>query len=106
MKRTRSNQVSFRLSAKEYALLQKKLEVSGLSLTEFFIETIRGKEIIIISDFLPLLGELKRQGVNLNQLARRVNQFSPVSEREILITLQECQDTYRRLYELSEQLGA
>ena len=106
MKRTRSNQVSFRLSDKEYALLQKKLEVSGLSLTEFFIETIRGKEIIIISDFLPLLGELKRQGVNLNQLARRVNQFSPVSEREILITLQECQDTYRRLYELSEQLGA
>ena len=106
MPRARSNQVSFRLSDKEYALLQKKLAASGLSLTEFFIETIRGKEIIIISDFLPLLGELKRQGVNLNQLARRVNQFSPVSEREILITLQECQDTYRRLYELSEQLGA
>ena len=105
MKRARSNQVSFRLSDKEYALLQKKLAESGLSLTGFFIETIRGKEIIIISDFLPLLGELKRQGVNLNQLVRRVNQFSPVSEQEILITLQECQDTYRRLYELSEQLG-
>ena len=106
MKRTRSNQVSFRLSDKEYALLQKKLSESGLSLTGFLIETIRGKEIIIISDFLPLLGELKRQGVNLNQLARRVNQFSPVSEQEILITLQECQDTYRKLIELSEQLGA
>ena len=106
MKRTRSHQVSFRLSDKEYDLLQSKLAASGLSLTEFFIETIRGKEIIIISDFLPLLGELKRQGVNLNQLARRVNQFSPVSEQEILITLQECQDTYRKLIELSEQLGA
>ena len=98
--------MSFRLSDKEYALLQKKLSESGLSLTGFLIETIRGKEIIIISDFLPLLGELKRQGVNLNQLARRVNQFSPVSEQEILITLQECQDTYRKLIELSEQLGA
>ena len=106
MKRTRSHQVSFRLSDKEYDLLQSKLAASGLSLTEFFIETIRGKEIIIISDFLPLLGELKRQGVNLNQLARRVNQFSPVCEQEILITLQECQDTYRKLIELSEQLGA
>ena len=106
MKRTRSNQVSFRLSDKEYALLQKKLAASGLSLTGFFIETIRGKEIIIISDFLPLLGELKRQGVNLNQLVRRANQFSPVSEQEILVILQKCQDTYRRLYELSEQLGA
>ena len=77
-----------------------------MSVTDFFVETIRGKEIIIISDFLPLLGELKRQGVNLNQLVRRMNQFSPVAEQEILITLQECQDTYRRLYELSEQLGA
>ena len=106
MPRARSNQVSFRLSDKEYALLQKKLTASGLSLTEFFIETIRGKEIIIISDFLPLLGELKRQGVNLNQLVRRVNQFSPVAEKEILTTLQECQTTYRKLIDLSEQLGA
>ena len=105
MKRVRSHQVSFRLSDKEYALLQRKLSASGLSLTEFFIETIRGKEIIIISDFLPLLGELKRQGVNLNQFARRVNQFSPVVEQEILITLQECQTIYRKLIELSEQLG-
>ena len=98
--------MSFRLSDKEYALLQKKLTASGLSLTEFFIETIRGKEIIIISDFLPLLGELKRQGVNLNQIVRRVNQFSPVAEKEILTTLQECQTTYRKLIDLSEQLGA
>ena len=106
MKRTRSHQVSFRLSDKEYALLQKKLAASGLSLTGFFIETIRGKKIIIISDFLPLLGELKRQGVNLNQIARRLNQFSAVSEQEILVTLQQCQNTYRQLYELSDQLGA
>ena len=106
MPRVRSHQVSFRLSDKEYALLQKKLTASGLSLTEFFIETIRGKEIIIISDFLPLLGELKRQGVNLNQLVRRVTQFSPVAEKEILTTLQECQTTYRKLIDLSEQLGA
>ena len=106
MPRARSNQVSFRLSDKEYALLQKKLTASGLSLTEFFIKLIREKKINIISDFLPLLGELKRQGVNLNQLVRRANQFSPVSEQEILVILQKCQDTYRRLDELSEQLGA
>ena len=106
MKRTRSHQVSFRLSDKEYALLQRKLAASGMSLTEFFIESIRRKKIIIISDFLPLLGELKRQGVNLNQLVRRVNQFSPVAEKEIKTTLQECQTLYRKLIELSEQLGA
>ena len=106
VKRNRARQVSFRLSDKEYALLQKKLSASQLSLTEFFIEAIREKKIIIINDFLPLLGELKRQGVNLNQLARRANQFSPLTEQELLTTLQQCQNTYRRLYELSEQLGA
>ena len=106
LKRTRSHQVSFRLSDKEYALLQKKLTASGLSMTEFFIKLIREKKINIISDFLPLLGELKRQGVNLNQLVRRVNQFSPVAEKEILTTLQECQTTYRKLIDLSEQIGA
>ena len=106
MKRTRSHQVSFRLSDKEYALLQRKLAASDLSLTEFFIETISKGKVIVINDFIPLLGELKRQGVNLNQLMRRINQFSPTTEREIMTTLQQCQNTYRRLYELSEQLGA
>ena len=106
MKRTRSHQVSFRLNDKEYALLQRKLAASGKSLTKFFIETISKGKVIVINDFVPLLSELKRQGVNLNQLVRRVNQFSPVSEQEILVTLQQCQNTNRRLYELSEQLGA
>ena len=106
MKRTRSHQVSFRLSDKEYALLQEKLAASQLSLTKFFIETISKGKVIVINDFVPLLSELKRQGINLNQVVRRVNQFSPVSEQDILVTLQQCQNTYRRLYELSEQLGA
>ena len=106
LKRTRSHQVSFRLNDKEYALLQGKLAASGMSLTEFFIETISKGKVIVISDFVPLLSELKRQGVNLNQLTRRINQFSPTTEQEIITTLQQCQNTYRRLYELSEQLGA
>ena len=105
MKRTRSNQVSFRLNDKEYALLQGKLAASGKSLTEFFIETISKGKVIVISDFVPLLSELKRQGVNLNQLTRRINQFSPTTEREIITALQECQNTYRKLYALAEQLG-
>ena len=105
MKRTRSHQVSFRLNDKEYALLQRKLAASGLSLTEFFLETIRKGQVIVINDFIPLLSELKRQGVNLNQLTRRINQFSPTTEREIITALQECQNTYRKLYALSEQLG-
>ena len=106
MKRTRSHQVSFRLSDKEYALLQEKLVASGKSLTEFFIETISKGKVIVINDFIPLLLELKRQGVNLNQLTRRINQFSPTTVQEIMTTLLQCQNTYRRLYELSKKLGA
>ena len=98
--------MSFRLSDKEYALLQEKLAASQLSLTKFFIETISKGKVIIISDFIPLLSELKRQGVNLNQLTRRANQFSPMTEQEIITTLQQCQNTYRRLYELSKKIGA
>ena len=106
MKRTRSHKVSFRLNDKEYALLQGKLAASGLSLTEFFIETISKGKVIVISDFVSLLSELKRQGVNLNQLTRRINQFSPTTEQEIMNTLQQCQNTYRRLFELSKKIGA
>ncbi len=77
-----------------------------MSLTEFFIETISKGKVIVINDFIPLLSELKRQGVNLNQLTRRINQFSPTTEQEIMNTLQQCQNTYRRLFELSKKIGA
>ena len=77
MKRTRSHQVSFRLNDKEYALLQRKLAASGLSLTEFFIETIRKGKVIVINDFIPLLSELKRQGVNLLLSRRRELVYPP-----------------------------
>ena len=90
--------MSFRLNDKEYALLRRKLAASGKSLTEFFIETISKGKVIVINDFIPLLSELKRQGVNLNQLTRRINQFSPTTERTIITALQECQNTYRKLY--------
>ena len=106
MKRTRSHQVSFRLNDKEYAMLQRKHAASGKSLTEFFIETISKGKVIVINDFIPLLSELKRQGVNLNQLTRRINQFSTTTEQEIMTTLLQCQNSYRKLIELSEQLGA
>ena len=105
MKRTRSHQVSFRLNEKEYAMLQRKHAASGKSLTEFFIETISKGKVIVISGFIPLLSELKRQGMNLNQLTRRINQFSPMTEQEIITTLHQCQNTFRQLCELSEQLG-
>ena len=84
LKRTRSHQVSCRLSDKEYALLQKKLTASGLSLTEFFIKLIREKKINIINQrFSPSAGRIETTGCeSQSACSESESVFACVRERD------------------------
>ena len=101
MKRKRSHNVSVRLSDEEYARLQYKLSHSGMTLTDFLIRAVNGQKISIIKSYIPLLAELKRQGSNLNQLTRRINEYSPVTQLEINNALQDCRACYKKIYKMT-----
>ena len=102
MKRKRSHNVSVRLSDEEYARLQYKLSHSGMTLTDFLIRAVNGQKISIIKSYIPLLAELKRQGSNLNQLTRRINEYSPVTQLEINNALQDCRACYKKIYKMTD----
>ena len=104
MKRKRSHNVSVRLSDEEYARLQYKLSHSGMTLTDFLIRAVNGQKISIIKSYIPLLAELKRQGSNLNQLTRRINEYSPVTQLEINNALQDCRACYQRVYSMTDKI--
>lgn len=74
--RKRNNQFSVRLSDEELALWNKKQNASGLGKTEFFVKLLRSKKVQVyrFNDTIDLLyKELRRIGVNLNQLAYLAN---------------------------------
>lgn len=76
MPRNRNRQLSFRLTEKEFAAFEKKRITSGLSKTEFLLKLLKSSKIQVFrfSDSVKDLHyELRKIGVNINQIAYLVN---------------------------------
>jgi len=69
--------------------------------TDFFLTVLRKKPIVVIEDLRPMLQELKRQGNNLNQIARKLNETNNFGESATKV-MNECWKTYRALGSLEE----
>ena len=69
-------------------MIDEKLKASGLTMTEFIISAITEKPVVSIPNVGERLTELKRQGNNLNQLAK-ANYFGMTAEAELLSALAE-----------------
>ena len=75
-KRTRPNQIKFFVSDSELEKIDKKIKKSKMTKSDYLRNSALGKEIIIIEDFKEFFIELKKQGTNINQIARALNNGS------------------------------
>jgi phosphoglycolate phosphatase-like HAD superfamily hydrolase len=71
--RKRSKQLKIYLSDEEYQSFLEQVEKSNLSQTDFFIRCVTKKKIIVVDGLKETLTELKRIGVNLNQISKNLN---------------------------------
>lgn len=71
--RKRSKQLKIYLSDEEYEAFLKQVEKSNLSQTDFFIRCITKKKIIVIGGLKETLTELRKIGVNINQISKNLN---------------------------------
>lgn len=73
MNTKRQKSVAFRLSESEFSQLQERIKNSGMTSQEFLLRSALDKPILEKSVYQELLLEFRRQGVNLNQIARACN---------------------------------
>ncbi|WP_082103418.1 plasmid mobilization protein [Christensenella hongkongensis] len=71
--RSRKHCVSIRVSDRELAAIRAKVKRSGLSLREYALRSLLGKEIHVKEGGLEVVKELKAIGNNVNQIAYHVN---------------------------------
>ncbi len=90
---------SFRVSEEEKLKIDKKIEKSKLKKSDFLRKTVLEKEIIIIEDFKEFFIELKKQGTNINQIARVLNSGGSAE----LGKIEEFTAEYNKLNELIEK---
>ena len=74
MNRTRPKQIVIRASEEEFAKIKKKVELSDLTQNEYLLKAILEKEILVQEGYKDLSLEVKRIGVNINQLTKAANQ--------------------------------
>lgn len=70
--RERNVQIKFYVTEAEAALLQQKIDESGKSRRDFFLQLANSGKIVRLDS---LMSELKRQGNNLNQLTKVFNTY-------------------------------
>ena len=73
MKETRNCIMKFRATEEEKDRIMKKVDASGLSISEYLRRCALDKKIVAVNGLDDVARELRAIGNNLNQIARAVN---------------------------------
>ena len=82
MNRTRPKQIVIRVSEEELAQIKEKVEQSGKSQQQYIIEALTQSNIVNLDGLKEIYPELKRQGNNLNQIAKKLNENGYVDYKQ------------------------
>ena len=80
----RTRKMTFRLTEDEYNTVKDKVIESGLSQQKFLLQTALEKEIIHIKEYQDFIFQIKKIGININQIARRCNETGFISDTDLL----------------------
>ena len=104
--KSRPKQLSFRVNEKEWELLQQKISESGKTQQDFILSCVLGKEITNTDGIKEIVPELKRQGANLNQLVKKLNERGFIDyKKELPDTLSEVRAVWQSLRQYLQKLG-
>lgn len=82
IKRTRNKSFNIRFTEEEFEKVNDKILKSKLNRTDFILKCVEDKDVIIIENLTESIVEFRRQGVNINQMAKAINEY--VSDLEAL----------------------
>lgn len=92
--RKRDRILNFRVSEEEYALIYKKIEISGLKKQDYFIQMLTEHEVNLVSDY-RILDNIEKE---IFQLARVIKKFGKLDDEkaDILIYILEIYEKIKK----------
>lgn len=95
--RKRDKQIKFYVTEKEYKEIKKKVEKSKLKQTDYLIKSALNKKIIVVDGLKEIILELSREGNNLNQIAKKINEGEQTDIKEMKKNLMELWDLIEKI---------
>ncbi|MFH5911645.1 plasmid mobilization protein [Clostridium perfringens] len=101
--RKRDKQIKFYVNEKEYEQIKKKVKKSKLKQQEYLIKSALNKKIIVIDGLKEILLELSREGNNLNQIAKKINEGEQKDIKEMKNKLNNLWDLIEKILKESNK---
>ena len=92
--RARPKQVKFWASEKELEQIKKKVKKSKLTQSEYLLRSALDKNILVVDGLKEILIELSREGNNLNQIARALNQKEEFNAEQLFETKEKLMELW------------
>ena len=92
--RSRPKQVKFWASEKELEQTKKKVKKSKLTQSEYLLRSALDKNILVVDGLKEILIELSREGNNLNQIARALNQKEEFNAEQLFETKEKLMELW------------
>ena len=96
-----TKRINFRLNELEYEKLSQSARTSGLTVSSYAkqlaLKSNLRKPYFSASDTQQIILELTRQGTNLNQITRKLNQGDPLTPA-MLAEIKKMQEVQRQLW--------
>jgi len=102
-KKNNIKRYSLRMTLDEHKQIQDKAYVSRLSLNDYIKKSALEKDIIVVNGLKDLTLEIKRIGININQIARRLNECNNLTEKEKDFLLNEVKKLWQLLKQFTER---
>ena len=101
--RKREKQIKFYVNEKEYDQIKKKVKKSKLKQQEYLIKSALNKKIIVVDGLKEILLELSREGNNLNQIAKKINEGEQKDIKEMKNKLNDLWDLIEKILKESNK---
>lgn len=99
MTRKRTKQNKFFLDEMEQKKFEKLVIKSKLNKSEYIRKCVFDKEIIIIDDLKELVKEVNKIGVNINQIAKKINTSEGIDQNLATENFGKISDTYEKVFD-------
>jgi hypothetical protein len=101
---TKEKIIRARITSEDNKKFIERVEKTNLSKSEFIRQSVLTSKINDMDILRELYFELKKEGGNLNQLARQLNQYEPPAENKIEADLRELNKIYREIKKIIIEL--
>lgn len=69
----KDKQIHIRLTKDDYDYLKQRSQKANLTMTDYMMKSALNKKIVVIVGYKEIFNEIRKIGININQIARKCN---------------------------------